>query len=468
MNNAQSIRRSEERALLETQLVGGIIAHSAGRKPYLASDVTAICSRDMFLGPKAKAVFSAIQAVTERGENVDLVTIGQELKAQAKTGKGKPAVELADLALFTANANGMITEQSVIRAANTVAEEWRKDVAALELEKALQAMRVFSEPTDAAISCMLEAQNVLDSGWTAQDALLDRKLDAYERKLAAPEKHVKPTKTPWDNLNRILRGGVLPGELVILAARPSVGKSALALNWALSVASSGLLAQFYSLEMGEEQLVERMLANAGGIDVGGFRQGLTPHQRRLAFEAVGALRGKAFELYDDATVTVGEIRRRVRLAQRQKKNVGLVVVDYLQLVTPSDGRVPREQQVAAMSRGFKLLAKDLNVPVLLLAQLSRKGEDANREPILSDLRESGSIEQDADIVIFLHQARRSYSNPSEPVKCIVAKGRSSGVGAENLAFNRREQRFTDSTEAEFVRAYNDDRRWVAGEQGELE
>lgn len=441
-------RRSEERALLEQNLAGALIYFSVNRKPYLAPDVLAICPPESFIS-QARHIMFAIRDVVSRGQSVDLITVAEGLKRQADGAA--LAVHPADFSGWATRASDLITERSVLAAAERVAAEWRKDMAAIELEEAMQAMRCFGGELDFSVSHIRKAEEILDSEGLSCDVGFDSRLDEYASALEQ-ERAIKPVKTPWPDLTRILRGGILPGELAILAARPGVGKTGMALNFSNSVAFSGLGVLFFSLEMARQQLIDRLVANVGGVDVGAFRQGLTPEEKQRAHAAIARLRGRPLNIIDDTRVTVGEVRRRVRIAQRGKTPVGLVVVDYLQLVSPDDYRIPREQQVAGMSRGFKLMAKELKVPVLLLAQLSRKGEDAGREPILSDLRESGAIEQDADIVIFLHQARKKSWQPDEPLLVKVAKGRSSGVGTCNLKFLRRFQRFEDSNAQEFEQA----------------
>lgn len=459
--------KSEVRTLLEKQLAGSLIAFSSGRKPYLPADVLAICPPEYFISP-ARHIMQAMKDAMGAGVRVDLVTVAEAMKRRAN-GAILP-VHLADVSEWSLSFSNLLTERGVLEAAEAIAVEWRKEQAEIEIAEALRLIRTYGAPADMVRDSLRAAQDVLDSKPFAQDAGLDCRLDEYCANLDA-ERTAKPVQSPWESVTRILRGGVLPGELCILAARPSVGKSALALNWAWSVACSGKRTLFFSLEMGREQLLDRLVANVGGIDLGAFRQGLTPEQRRRVRKTTASMRGKKLDVIDDARMTLGEVRRRVRTAQRREIPVGLVVVDYLQLVTPEDSKAPREQQVAAMSRGFKLLAKDLGVPVLLLAQLSRKGEDANREPMLSDLRESGAIEQDADIVIFLHQARKRTWHPDEPVKFIVSKGRSSGVGRGNLVFRRRLQRFEESSEAAFDAAekeeYAQENHWSDQGQAEL-
>ena len=462
----KAAQRSDERVSLEHQLVGSVMYHALG-KPYLAADVLAVCPPDVFVSPKAKCVMAALRAVVTRGERVDFVTVGLEIKAQ---GNGKPALSGDDFARFTFAAGNAITENSVLYTARKIAEEWRKDLASVQLSLALQGVHTFGEPLDSPLAYIREAQSILDADIGMAGSDFDALLDAYGAELDKPENRYNPVPTPWYKLNRILSGGVLPGELVVLAARPSVGKTAFALNWAWSVACSGKTTVLFSLEMARQQLFDRLTSNIGNVDLGAFREGLSEGQRVHAKVAVEKMRGKPLVVIDDTRVTLGEIRRIVRIAHRKKKQIGLVVVDYLQLMTPEDRRIPREQQVAEMSRGLKLLAKDLLVPVLLLAQLNRKNEEARREPVLSDLRESVAIEQDADVVIFLHQARQAWY-ADEPVKTIVAKGRSSGVGREDLVFRRKVQRFEESDDQAFKSAqaeeYAANSHWSESEQDRL-
>ena len=465
-------RRNDVRVDLERRVAGAVLAWSAGsrRKPYLASDVLAVCPSRCFIGRETRVVMEAMRDVVEQGRDVDLISVVEALYRRAKDGQAP--VHQADLAQWTVDAATMVTESSVMEASAVVAGEWRKDEAAVEAERALQGMRAFGASAENPLADLRKAQEILESGHGTGEPDFDARLDEYEVNLTT-ERTVRPVQSPWANLNRILRGGILPGELCILAARPSVGKSALALNWAWSVACSGRSVPLFSLEMSREQLLDRLVANVGGIDVGAFRQGLSRVEREKALLTVQSLRGRRLDIVDEGHLTVGEIRRRVRIAQRRKTPVGLVAVDYLQLVRPDDMHIPREQQVAGMSRGLKMMAKSLGVPVLLLAQLSRKGEESNREPVLSDLRESGAIEQDADIVIFLHQARkRNLNNPDEPVKFIVAKGRSSGVGRDHLVFRRVIQRFEESTDEAFYAAQKEEEErerphWQEGDQGDL-
>ena len=453
--------RASARAVTEAQLAGSLIAWAVRGYPDLPADALAVASADDFVTQRPREIMQAIQRLVARGVAIDLVAVGREL-ASVK-GVTCSAADLAEIALKNAE---LISTNSVLEAAHIVALESRKDKAMAALGQAAECLHSFGGPLDSLQAALKGAQEVLDSEATTERFDLDQHLVAYTAGLDAPERALKPVPTPWVNINRILRGGFVPGELVILAARPSVGKSAFALNLAYSASCYGKAVVMFSLEMPVQQLLDRVVANVGDVELGQFRQGLNDTDRAKAHRATVQMQGKPFHILDSTIVTVNEIRRRARIVQR-KSGLALIVIDYLQLLTPSDKGVPREQQVAQMSRELKCLAGELKVPVVLLAQLNRKSEESRREPVLSDLRESGSIEQDADIVIFLHQARSVIGSPNEPVKVIVGKGRSSGVGSEYLEFDRKHQRFGDSSEQVFRQVQTEEVRYYQPEEQEL-
>jgi len=235
----------------------------------------------------------------------------------------------------------------------------------------------------------------------------------------------------------------MPGELVVLAARPGMGKTALAGCIAVETARSGVPVLFVSREVRDETLGQRILAREGRLDARIFRDGMASAQRlfpaiQQAAQAISSLPLSIVEK-SIAPMTPREVRR----LAKSRRGLGLVVVDYLQLMVPDTRASSREREVAEMSRAFKQLALDCNCPVLLLSQLNRRSEEGDRPPQLSDLRESGAIEQDADIVIFLYARKNTLSLSRMPVKAIVAKGRSSGTGTAHLLFDKP---FTDYQE----------------------
>ncbi len=239
-------------------------------------------------------------------------------------------------------------------------------------------------------------------------------------------------------------------EMIVLAARPSMGKTSLALNFAEAAAlpkkgpPSAVL--IFSLEMGASQLALRMLCSRARVNMKLLRDGLLSkngdEQNRL-LEAADEFSKAPIFIDDSSAISIMQLRAKARRIH-SRTPLGFVMVDYLQLLSPTDPRVPREQQVAEASRGLKALAKELDVPVLVLSQLNRSSEKDNRTPKISDLRESGSIEQDADVVLMLARPRdadEKFQVAADSAELIVAKQRNGPVGELKLTFLRDITRF---------------------------
>jgi replicative DNA helicase len=247
--------------------------------------------------------------------------------------------------------------------------------------------------------------------------------------------------SPWQGLNAMLSGGGLrPGQLVILAARPGLGKSACASAFALAAARAGCPVAFFSLEMSAEEIFQRMIASLAGVSLPRLLRGeLSLVQRVEVQQALSALSELPLRVDDTCGATVPAVVGAVRRHNaREPRPAGLIVVDYLQLITSSRKRQTRAEEVSSITRDLKLAARDLRAPVLVLAQLNRDSERQEREPELHDLRESGSIEQDADVVMFLHRRgkRTQEFDPNEPtpLALLVRKQRNGPIGARELEF----------------------------------
>jgi replicative DNA helicase len=238
-------------------------------------------------------------------------------------------------------------------------------------------------------------------------------------------------------------GGFRGGSLIVLAARPSMGKSAFASNIAEYVSSTNKSVLFVSLEMSRLELADRMLCSVAQLPLDGIRRGtITREQRRGLIQAAGNLSAWPLFIDDTPQRSITEIAACARRIKR-KGGLGLLVIDYLQLIEPDSNRDPREQQVAKIARRLKQLARSLEVPVLCLAQLNRKSEErADKKPRLSDLRESGAIEQDADVVLLLHRPDY-YEAGNKPgvTEIDVAKQRNGPVGTVELTFVKERTRF---------------------------
>ncbi|TLM99322.1 MAG: replicative DNA helicase, partial [Actinobacteria bacterium] len=264
------------------------------------------------------------------------------------------------------------------------------------------------------------------------------------------KQHVTGVPTGFKDLDRLL-AGLHPGDLVILAARPSVGKTAFALNMAVNAAKAGAPVAIFSLEMSAEQLVQRVLCAEARINLQDVRTGyLKDTDWHAIHGAMGKLANLDFFVDDTPSISILEVRAKARRQLRNKEK-GLIIVDYLQLMQPQNKRTENRQvEIAEISRGLKILAKELGVPVVALSQLSRAVEQrAGKRPQLSDLRESGAIEQDADIVMFLDRDTNPGGEDEEgrPAKgtaeLIVAKHRNGPLGNVPLVFHERFTKFID-------------------------
>jgi replicative DNA helicase len=265
-------------------------------------------------------------------------------------------------------------------------------------------------------------------------------------------------RTGFMDLDTLL-GGFHRSDLVICAARPSVGKSALLLNFARNAAvGQNARVAIFTIEMSGEQLAQRLLASESGIDASRLRLGqMSEVEERRAMNATGELSGLEIYIDDSSVVTVGQLQTKLRRLAQQLGGIDLVVIDYLQLMQGGGRRNDnRVQEVSEISRGLKILARDLDVPIVAAAQLSRAPEMRQPHiPMLSDLRESGSIEQDADVVMFIYREdiyvtreeweTRNFDQPYPEgiTKLIVAKHRNGPTGVVHLRFRNHLSRFED-------------------------
>ena len=268
--------------------------------------------------------------------------------------------------------------------------------------------------------------------------------------------------TGYKDLDRMMFG-LHKGEMIVLAARPSMGKTSLAMNIAeyAALPKHGDVARVlvFSLEMGADQLAMRMLCRRARVNMRRVRDAtLSKDDIRNLTVTASELKGAPLWIDDAGHITILELRAKARrmqsrLAREGKEHLGLIVIDYLQLISGmGDARTPREQQISEISRGLKSLAKELEVPVLVLSQLNREAEKENRQPRLSDLRESGSIEQDADVVLLLAKDKESDDKSSVPsgtrkIELIVAKQRNGPVGSVDLTFIPEYTSFENFTES---------------------
>ncbi len=276
-------------------------------------------------------------------------------------------------------------------------------------------------------------------------------------KLAMGETDMTGTPSGFRRLDE-MTGGFQPGNLIVLAARPAMGKSSLVCNIAENVAwKAKKPVAFFSLEMSETELAHRFIASRARIHSDKLRKGKVVKEWNKVLKACNELTEAPLWIDDSSDLSLMDLRAKARRLQASSGgDLGLIIVDYIQLMRPEDARAGRVEQVGQMSRGLKVLARELEVPVIALSQLSRAPEQRpDKVPMLSDLRESGSIEQDADIVGFIY--RDDYYNPESErqgeADLIIAKHRNGPIGKVPLAFQPEYPRFMNlSTEQEAERA----------------
>lgn len=388
-------------------------------------------------------VFDAMMRLYERHRPVDLLTLSDELTKKAEleiVGGSAYLTELTNYVPTAAHASTyaeMIAQKAVrrrlIKASSDIAElGYNEDQEIAELLSSAES-ELF------AVSDTNTKQDLV-----SLEQILTESFDRMEELHRGGGK-LRGIPTGWRDLDN-MTAGLQQSDLIILAARPAMGKTTLVTNLAYNVATKAKKSVlFFSLEMSKEQLVDRMLADASGVDAWNIRTGnLSDDDFEKLSHAMGEMAEAPIFIDDTPGVTVLEMRTKAR-REAHNNPLGLIIIDYLQLMQGSgrsDGN--RVQEVSEISRGLKLIARELNVPVIALSQLSRSVETRSPQiPQLSDLRESGSIEQDADIVAFIY--REAYYNPETDrqniTDLIIAKHRNGPVGKVELYFHPERLRF---------------------------
>ena len=400
-----------------------------------------------------RRVFRAMRRLVERRVNIDHVTLRDELE---RRGELEPAggevylAELIDAAVTTANLEahaGIVREKSVLR-------QLIEGATAI-VSHAYQGARPVNELLDEAESRIFQiSQYRKAEGFSRIKEMLWPTMERIE-KLHQQGKQVTGVPSGFKDLDD-LTTGLQPSDLIILAARPSMGKTAFCLNLAAHAAANGTGVAFFSLEMAKESLVQRLLCAEARVDSQRVRRGtLSDTDFTMLARAAGVLASCPIWIDDTPALTLLEMRSKARRL-RMENDIGLVVVDYLQLMRSPAYAENRVQEISDISRSLKALARELEVPVMALSQLSRASEQrgGERKPILSDLRDSGAIEQDADIVMFIHRPEmyepldRDGNSNEGKAELIVAKHRNGPTGSMDLYFHKHFTRFSSLSDRE--------------------
>lgn len=394
-------------------------------------------SADDFYREDNKLIYQAILNLYNKGDAIDIITLKSELASMGKldaVGGLEYLAELPEKVPTTANVDkyiNIIEEKSTLRTLIKTGNE----IITLGYDPT-QDVEELMDSAEKKIFGVMQNRNQ-KSYSVIKDILVDTFVeleDLYNR-----QQHITGVPTGFYDLD-YKTAGLHGSDLVLVAARPAMGKSAFALNIATNAAVRAKVpVAIFSLEMSKEQMVNRILCSEALVDSNKVRTGkLEDDDWAKLAQASGVLSEAEILIDDTPGISIMEIRAKCR-KMKLEKNIGLVVIDYLQLVQGSSKRASgsREQEIAEISRSLKILAKEINVPVIALSQLSRAPEQRpDHRPMLSDLRESGSIEQDADIVMFLY--RDDYYNQDSDKKnvaeVILAKHRSGSTGTVELAW----------------------------------
>ncbi len=416
----------------EEAVLGSILLHNAS-----LDRVNEILIAEDFYRHSHRLIFRALNDLDQRQEAADVITLTECLRRRGDLEAVGGAAAVADLAERTSTATDVelyariVKDKSVLRSLMEAGAEIASEAAAgrSDVDQALDRaeQRIFQI-----------SEHRVRPGFTRLEPVILESIDTIQ-KLYERQEAITGVPTGFVELDH-LTSGFQPSDLIIIAGRPSMGKSAFATNIAQHAAADGrVTVAMFSLEMSKQQLVQRMLCTEARVDGTRVRKGhLTdPDFVRLA-EAAGLLADLPFYIDDTPDLSVLELRAKARRLSREA-GLGLVIVDYLQLMRADRDRDNREQEISVISRSLKALAKELNVPVVALSQLNRAVEQrGDKRPTMADLRESGAIEQDADVILLIY--RDDFYNRNSPnagvAEIIVAKQRNGPQGTVQLSFRK--------------------------------
>ena len=387
-----------------------------------------------------RLVYSAVGALINGSRPADVITVFEHLQSLGKADEVGGLAYLNSLAQYVPSASNIrrygeiVRERAILRKLVSASDE----ISTTAFNPTGKPVAQILDEAEQKIFNIGEEGSRMKQGFQSMDSLVVDLLDRVEEMSQNPN-DITGVPTGFYDFDR-MTSGLQPGDLVVLAARPSMGKTALAINIAEHVAvNEGLPVAVFSMEMGAAQLAIRIVGSIGRIDQGHLRTGkLSDDEWPRLTEAIEKLRSISLHIDETPGLTPSELRANARRLARQCGKLGLIVVDYLQLMSgsSSDGD-NRATELGEISRGLKMLAKELQCPVIALSQLNRSVEQrTDKRPMMSDLRESGAIEQDADVIMFIYRDDYYNKDSKEPgvAEVIIGKQRNGPTGTVKLAF----------------------------------
>ena len=420
----------------EQSLIGGLLLDNSAWDRI--GDVVAEAD---FYRDDHRRIFGHIRKLVETGRPADVVTVYESIEKSNEVDQTGGLAYLGEIANNTPSAANIrryaeiVHERAVLRKLVTVGDE----IAAIALTPAGRDVKDLLDEAEQKVFEIAEAGNKNSQGFVAMPEVLGEVVERIQMLYDRDDpSEITGTPTGFVDLDR-MTSGLQPGDMIVVAGRPSMGKTAFALNIAehVGVEVKAPVAIF-SLEMSAPQLTMRFLSSVGKLDQHKLRTGkLGDEEWDKMTVALGKLHEAPIHIDETGAINATDLRARARRLHRQYGKLGLIVIDYLQLMTSNRGNENRATEISEISRSIKALAKELQVPVIALSQLSRKVEERNdKRPLMSDLRESGAIEQDADIIIMMY--RDEYYNKDTQDKgvaeVIVGKHRNGPTGTVKLTF----------------------------------
>jgi replicative DNA helicase len=426
----------------ESSVLGGLLLENAAWDR--VGDL--LVDRD-FYRPEHALIYAAVGALINLSKPADIITVFEHLQNQGKGEDCGGLSYLNSLAQYVPSASNIrryaeiVRERSILRKLVSASD----DIATNAFNPKGRPVDRILDEAEQKIFNIGEEGSRMKQGFQSMDSLVVALLDRVQEMADNPN-DITGVPTGFYDLDR-MTSGLQAGDLVVLAARPSMGKTAFAINIAEHVAlNEGLPVAVFSMEMGASQLAVRVVGSIGRIDQGRLRTGkLTDDEWPRLSEAIERLRTVSLHIDETPGLTPSELRANARRLARQCGKLGLIVVDYLQLMSGSSaGGDNRATELGEISRGLKMLAKELQCPVIALSQLNRSVETrTDKRPMMSDLRESGAIEQDADIIMFIYRDDYYNKESKEPgvAEIIIGKQRNGPTGTVKLAFLKPLTRF---------------------------
>ncbi len=420
----------------EQSLIGGLLIDNAAW-----DRIGDVVRETDFYRDDHRRIFRHIGKLIQMGRPADVVTVYESIEQSNEIDQTGGLGYLGEIANATPSAANIrryaeiVRERAILRQLVTVGDE----IAGNALNPAGRDVKTLLDEAEQRIFQIAEAGNRSNNGFVAIQPLLGEVVERMETLLARDsQSDITGVATGFADLDR-MTSGLQPGDMIVVAGRPSMGKTAFALNIAEHVGVElRLPVAIFSLEMSGPQLATRFLSSVGRIDQSKLRTGrLTDDEWDRMTVALGKLHEAPIHIDETGAINSTDLRARARRLHRQFGKLGLIIIDYLQLMSSNRMGENRATEISEISRSIKALAKELQVPIIALSQLSRKVEErTDKRPLMSDLRESGAIEQDADIIMMMY--REEYYKPDTQDKgtaeAIIGKHRNGPVGTVRLTF----------------------------------